>query len=222
MIDHDQMQLALRTRLASFQAATTGSASLGASGTTFTRTVGSFLADGFAAGMEVAGTGFSQAANNAAAAVAAVAAQAMTVDRALTTEAIGAGKVLAAGLPARRAWENIELEPRLGYPYVEEEFLPGPSPLRTLQALNGTVETIPMYRVLVHVPENVGVEAMNRYADQVATLFYHGYAMTLTNGDTLRVRADTGPYRGQVLRRKPGWATVPVTIPLRLYTLNNP
>jgi hypothetical protein len=77
-----------------------------------------------------------------------------------------------------------------------------------------------LYSVQVHVPAKYGVTAANGYADALATLFSPRTAMTLTNGDTLRVRADTGPYRGQLISREPGWATVPFTVPLRLYTAN--
>ena len=38
--------------------------------------------------------------------------------------------------------------------------------------------------------------------------------------DTLRVRADTGPFAGQLQQSQPGFATQPFSVPLRLRTPN--
>ena len=219
MIDHKLIKRALRAQLATLEVATTGSTTLGATGATFTRLAGSFITDGFQPGMEVTGS-MEKAANNAAAAIVSVAALSMKVNRTLVTEAAAAGKTLTVGLPSYRAWENEELDPTLGVPYVEEQYLPGPTFLRTATKDQGTVQAEPMYRVEVHVPEGAGSEAADDYTTGIEQLFLHGTSMALENGDTLRVRADTGPYRGQLLQRKAGWATVPVNIPLRLYTVN--
>ena len=130
MIDHKLIKRALRTQLATLEVATTGSTTLGATGTTFTRLAGSFITDGFQPGMEVTGS-MEKAANNVAAAIVSVAALSMKVNRTLVTEAAAAGKTLTVGLPSYRAWENEELDPTLGVPYVEEQYLPGPTFLRT-------------------------------------------------------------------------------------------
>jgi hypothetical protein len=37
---------------------------------------------------------------------------------------------------------------------------------------------------------------------------------------TARVRTDTGPFRGQILRRRAGFVSVPVTIPLEVWSAN--
>jgi hypothetical protein len=67
--------------------------------------------------------------------------------------------------------------------------------------------------------ENKGVGAPNRYADALLELFTPRTSITF-GSLTARVRTDTGPYRGQMLRRKPGYMTVPVTFPLEVYSQN--
>jgi len=220
MIDHDAMQVALRARLVTLSVVTTGSINLSATGDTYVRPSGSFIDDGFYAGMEITGSGFDEAANEVATVILEVNALTLQVDQTLTTETDGAGKTLTAGLPSQRAWENVKFDPTSGDPYIEEEFIPGPSSQITMGDENVSTikETTPQYRITVKVPFNVGTGALNKYVDSIIALFGHGTPITLSNGDVLRVRADTGPYRGQVLQREPGWASAPVTIPMRLYT----
>lgn len=218
MIDHEGIQLALRARLLTLTVADTGSMSLGATTTAYTRATGSFLTDGFRVGMEVDATGF-VAANNGLAVITQLTATVMTVDKTLTTQAASAGRQLVAGLPSRQAWENLAFPPDTGKPYVEEQYVPGPMGQETVGPL-GQLEVFPLYNVQVHVPENVGIGAAARYADTLIDLFTPRTAMAV-GSDTLRVRTDTGPFRGQLRRFVPGFAVVPVTVPLRLRTPNS-
>lgn len=220
MIDNLQMQQAIRTQLLTMEAATTGSISLEATSDGFVRTTGSFLTDGFEPGMEVAATGFGQAANNANWVVEQVEALTLHVTG-LTAEDAASGRTLTAGLPSDRAWENVGFEPTPGTPYVEENFLSGPSTQLTNGTDEATVQVDPLYVVNIFAPENLGMEAASRYADAVLEAFKPNTSFNLSNGDALRVRTDTGPSRGQLTQRKPGWATVPVTIAFRLFTTNN-
>lgn len=219
MIDYHDLQLSLRARAVTLSVVTTGSATLAATGSTFTRTTGSFLTDGFSVGMEVTGTGFG-ATNNAEHVVTDVAALTLTVSGTLDTETASAGRTLSVGLPSRRAWENIGFDPTPGYPWAEEQFIPGPTRVPTVGD-NGTIVAEPIYALRVHTPENTGIGAPNRYADALWAHFKPGTQVDLTNGDTAEVRRDTGPFRGQILRTLPGWVTVPVSFPLRLYTINS-
>lgn len=216
MIDHGQMITALRTRLLTLSVCTTGSVALAATATGYTRSAGSFLTDGFRVGMEVTATGFSA---NGSDTITAVTATTMTINRARTTESAAAGRTLAVVLPALRGWENIETEPIVGEPHVVEQYVPGPTRLETVGS-DGQVAARPMYAIHVHVPANTGNEAAVEYADALIRLFAPGATMTLTNGDVLRVRTDTGPFRGQLHRGDSGWVVVPVTIPCWLYTQN--
>lgn len=216
MISHQQMQLALRTRASSLSVCTTGSTTLQATSTGYARSSGSFLTDGFRPGMEVVGTGFNLAANNAAKTVTAVTATALTCSG-TSLEGAASGRTLSVGLPSRVAWEGIVFEPSPGDPWGEEQFVPGPSRQVTLSTY-GEMEFTALYVMRVNVPEGVGTEAANAYADALIEHFAPNVTLTLDNGDVVRVRTDTSPFRGQLLARKPGWLVVPVTIPTLVRT----
>ena len=226
-VDDGDMQLTLRNRLVTLAVCATGSMSLAATGATYVRTAGSFLTDGFVPGLEIVGTGFG-ALNNAASVVLAVTALSMTVNRTLETEVAAGSRTLAAGLPLGRAWENSaflddsqEKLPVTGWPWVEEQFIPGPLEHWTVGDEGGTLSVEPQYVVHINVPEDTGIYAANAYRKALRQLFKPATKMTLTNGDTLRVRTDTGPYAGQLIQRKPGWAVSPITFPLWLLTIND-
>jgi hypothetical protein len=214
-VDVNAMQMACRTRALTLVVATTGSASLAATASGFTRAAGSFLSDGFRPGMEVTATGFN-AANNAARVLTNVTATLLSC-AGLTAQAADTGRTVLVGLPSRHAWENVEFEPEVGQPWVEEQFTPGVT-FRPGLTPHGTVEVRPLYSLHVHALQGEGIGAPNGYATGLLALFTPGSAMVLASGDVLRVRADTGVNVGQKLVRKPGYATVPVSIPLRLYT----
>ncbi len=218
MIDTHTLQLALRTKALTLSVASCSGVDLSADGTRYTRASGSFLTDGFSIGMEVLGAGFSEAQNNPRNTVTDLTATILTVDATLTTEAAGSGKTLTVGMPIGRAWENISFEPTTGDPWVAEELLPGPTRQITVGPL-GTLETRLLYRLEVHAVEGKGVGAANRYADSLLTLFAPRTAITFGT-ETARVRTDVGPFRGQLLRRRPGYATVPVTFPLEIRSAN--
>lgn len=221
---------ALRTRALTLSVCTTGSTTLAATTTGYTRASGSFLADGFRRGMELSASGFGTAANNGLAVVTGVTALALAVTaydvsgddvtaRTLATEAAGAGRTLSVGLPALRSWEGEAFDPTPGYPWVEEQLLGGPS-RRIGVVTGGRVESRPEYVFRVHVPDasgTAGAYAADAYTDALAALFAPGQAMSMDDGETLRVRGDTGPSRGQYRILNPGFGTVPFAIPLRTY-----
>lgn len=219
MLDYDQMQLACRARALSLEVCTTGSISMSVSSDGFVRTTGSFLDDGLRAGMEVLGAGFANSANNARFTIESVTATLVSVTGA-SSESASTGRSLTVGLPSARAWENVEFEPTPGTPYVEEQFLYGPTRQVTVSP-TGDLEARPIYVLDVSVPENRGIGATNGYVDGLVRHFRPLTAMVLDNGDVLKVRTDTGPFVGQKTRRKPGWMTAQVSFPCRLYTTNN-
>jgi len=218
-IDHNQMILALRTKLAMLEVCTTGSMSLAATGATFVRTAGSFLTDGFFEGMEVVGTGFGVA-NNAAATVVSVTALVLTVNRTLETEVAAAARTLTVGQPAEVGRENEDFTPTPGSPHFEEQYLPGPT-IQITVGDGGTIHAQPMLVIDVNVPDNLGAGALNAYTTALMRLLAPKVTMTLTNGDFLRVRTDTGPYATQTINLKSGWATRQVSFPLWLLTINS-
>lgn len=219
MISHYEYQLALRQLLLTLDVATTGSTTLEATATGYSRASGSFITDGFAVGMEVVGTGFSDSDNNEAKTITAVTATTLGCDG-CAVEAAGTGRTLSVGLPELRAWENIAFTPETGRPYVTEQYLPGPTLKETLGTF-AELELRPMYVVTIYAVANRGLAAAAKYADALLALFAPGTTVTATNGDTLRVRNDVGPFRGQLLHDSPGWALIPVTIPLRVRSTNS-
>jgi hypothetical protein len=84
----------------------------------------------------------------------------------------------------------------------------------------GELEVTPMYALYVNLPAETGL-TVKRYVNALRTLFAPRTAITLANGDVLRVRSDTGPYAGQLQQGQPGFAVQPLTIPLRLRTANS-
>jgi hypothetical protein len=217
LISHEALQLGLRTKALTLSVATTGSTTLSATSTGYARASGSFVTDGFKPGMELSASGFTTAANNGVHVIVAVSALAIQCED-TATEAAASGRTLSVGLPSRVAWENVAFDPPAGAPWVEEQLVPAPS--RLLSVSRGTVETTALYNLLIYTPEDVGVGAANGYADALIVLFAPLTDITLSTGHVARVRTDTGPYRGQMIRRKPGWVTVPVTFPLFVYTSN--
>lgn len=230
MIDEVAMQLALRARAMTLSVATTGVMSLSATSTGYARTAGDFQADGFAAGMETIAAGF---ANNGPAVITKVTPLAIEARRVIATtvggvtvyalaappvEAAASGRSLVAGLPSHRSWENIAFQPTAGVPWVREEFIPGPVTLLTIGP-NGSLEATPMYALHVHVPDETGLTA-KRYVTALRVLFAPCTTIPVSNGDTLHVRADTGPFAGQLQQAQPGFAVQPFTIPLRVHSIN--
>lgn len=215
MLDHIAYQLAMRTRALTLSVATTGLVTLSATATGYARTTGSFQADGFWPGMEITPAGF---ATNTTRVITNVTPLAITISGAVTAEVAAANRSLTVGLPSKRAWENVTLIPTAGVPYVEEQYLPGPTAQVTIGP-NGEIEALPQYGLLVHLPSNTGL-TVGRYTDALVRLFAPRTAITLASGDVLRVRADVGPSVGQLQQSQPGFAVKPVTFPLRVRTAN--
>ena len=150
---------------------------------------------------------------------------AVTVNRTLTAETWPpSSRTLTVGLPGTRVYENAEPEDAAGAPttqaqgapYFEEQYLPGPASRATL-GTGGEMELLPMYALRVYVPANQGAKAARKYADALLALFAPDTTMSVTP-DTLRVRSNPAPYTGQLLQADPGFAVIPVTVPLLLRT----
>lgn len=215
MINHYLIQKALRVKLLTLSVATTGSVTLAATTTGYTRTTGSFLTDGFTNGMEVTPSGFTQ---TAVGTVIAVSALSMTIDGGRTAQSAGAGRTLAVGLPSLRAWENVALNPTTNQPFIEENYLPGAGEQVTLGPL-GEIEIDPSYVVKVYVPAQGGIGAARSYTDALFTLFAPRTSLSVT-GHTVSVRTRPAPFAGQLLQTESGFAVVPFTVPLRARTAN--
>jgi hypothetical protein len=209
------MQLALRAKLLTLIVTTTGPISLAATTTGYARASGSFVTDGFAAGMEVTPVGF---ATNIPRVITAVSPLSLTVSGTLTAEAAAGSRSLTVGLPSQRAWENVAYQPTAGVPWVREEFLPGPTSQVTMGP-QGELEGTPMYAIYVNAAAETGLTA-KRYVDALRVLFAPRTKILVANVGTLQVRADTGPYAGQLQNSTSGFATQPFTVPLRVRSPN--
>lgn len=217
MIDHVAAIQALRTQALTLAVCTTGSTSLSNTTSAYVRAAGSFLTDRFRAGMEVTPTGFPSSTKQT---ITNVTATVMTVSGTMTAAAAASGRTLAVGLPSNRQWENTDFTPPSApTPYVVEQYLPGPTSKVTIGPF-GQVEGTPMYALAVYAANKVGIDAPYAYADALLDLFAPSTNLSLSDGNTLRVRTDTGPYRGQLIRDDAGRSVIPITIPLRIRTAN--
>jgi hypothetical protein len=231
----EPLQLALRARLVSLAVCTTGVATIAATATGYTRASGSFLTDGFRAGMELTAAGFGTAANNGTARILSASALELVVDaydvtatadengysiaaRTLVVEAGSGDEVLTVGLPACRAWENTRFKPTADIPYCTEQLLGGGSTVQTM-GITATLENTPIYVVTLFLPQGTDIAAIRRYSDAIIALFKAGTAIAV-GSETARVRGDIAPTTGPILQLEEGRAAQAHTIPLRHQTLN--
>lgn len=218
MIRRSDAHLAMRSHALQTVVAETGTMTLTATTTGFTRAdAGSFISDGFAPGMEVTPAGFT---SNTVAMITAVTASAITIKGTRAAEASGAGRSLTVYLPAARAFSNERFEkPKQGN-YLEEDFVPATNALKTLPADGGDVEETGLYVLRIFGYGPVGLLALHGYADGVREQFAPGTAITTTRGDVLRVRTDTSVIASEILPLDTGWSVVTVTVPWWARTVN--
>lgn len=218
MIKHQLALVALRNRAITLSVCTTGSATLAATTTGYTRASGSFITDGFVVGQEITPTGF---AANTVAIVTAVAALTLTVGTARAAETSAAARTIAVGLPALRAWENLAFTPTAGRWWVEEDYLPGPVAQITLGAY-GQVETLPQYVVKLYGVANTSTAALFAMADALLLLFPPRQGIVLSDTNVVIVNTNPAPYRGQLVQSTDGaWAVITITVPCIVRSANS-
>lgn len=209
MLNHLALIEALRTRLLSTVVATTGSTTLTATETGFSRATGSFITDGFTPGMEVVPAGFT---NNSVTIARAVTALLLTTD-ARAAQAEGSGRSLSVGIPVLRSWENTEIGRLAQRWYIREDYIPGPA-VRATGGVFGEFEHYPMYILHLEGLANVGIQALYTVADAILRNFPPTLAFSLSDGDIVYVSSDAAPYRGQAQNSYPGTVETTITIPL--------
>lgn len=221
MIDHDAWRKRMRQHMMTLVVADTGVTDLEVTATGFKRAAGSFITDGFAEGMELVASGFGGALNGYHTITDQVDDLTMAC-YGCSVLASAPGRRLVVGLPERQAWENVDLPEDtlpLVRPFFEEQYVPGPSDVRTM-GVRGMIIAEPMYSPRVHVKKGIGTTAIDRYVGKMIELFAPKTALILANGDILRVRADQNPFPGQLRQEASGHAVVPVTFPFRIETAN--
>lgn len=210
------VHLALRARALATVVATTGSATLAATTSGYTRTVGSFLTDGFALGYEVVPTGF---ATNTVGIVTAVSALTLSMSGTGGADAAAAGRSLVVGVPVTRVLENMVVSPVNGRPYIVEEFAPAGGVLRTGPAANGVREETGLYHLRWYGLANTGMLGIRQAIQALEARFTPG--TTLTAGiDTVRVRGDVAPFVSPIAVRDDGWVVCVLSIPWRVFSKN--
>lgn len=215
MIAHYPLLLAVRARALTVEVCTTGSTTLAATGSTYTRAAGSFLTDGFRVGMEVTPAGFSDTTRRV---ITALTATVMTVNGTPTAQAAASGRTLSVGMPQGFVAENTKYEPVTGTPYVVEQYLPGGLTKRGLGPL-GFLEAQPTYVLQLWGPIETGAGALAALADALLEHFAPSTAITV-GSDTATVRSDVAPSVSPRQFPATGWSVVTVSIPLRLFTAN--
>lgn len=214
--DHLAIKLALRARLLALSVATTGSTTLSATATGYTRAAGSFVTDGFLVGQEVTPAGFTETAPGL---VTSVSALSLGILGGRSAESNVTGS-LSVGLPALRAYEAQDFTPTPGRWYLTEQYLPG-SVARETMGSRGQIEAQPLYIVTLYAVAGYGEAAAYAVADAALALYPPDDTLTLTTGDVVRIRSSPAPYRGQLLPVKPGWGAVTITVPLKIRTANS-
>lgn len=217
MIDHELVHTALRERLLSLVVCTTTATPLGADVNGFTRSSGSFVDDGFAVGMEVIGTGFAESENLRPRVITRVADLSLEVAGATIEEAEADGRTLTVALPRMRAWENSELVPVTGRPFIEERYSPAPPALYGSYR-GGLQKDAGLYVVNWYGQANTGLLGLTRCVDALLAHFPPGLDIVNTSSTIVQVRPDLPPYRSSLSNTAPGRAAITVTIPYRAYT----
>jgi hypothetical protein len=212
--DHLTAHKAFRARLQTLEVCTTGSTTLEATATGYSRAAGSFLTDGFAVGMEVTPTGFTQTDTGV---IEALTATVMTIMGGRTVQASGAGRTLSVGLPANVGWENKAVTPVAKTPYVTEQYVPGTARVATLPVNGGTAYDDGLWIVRWFAKADTGLGALRLPAQEVLTLFKPG---TLVSAGLRILSNPIGPTAGQLLPLEDGWTVVVITIPWRLESTN--
>jgi hypothetical protein len=226
MISELDIQLALRNRFLTLQVVASGALSLQALATGGTagksaikRTVGSWLDDGFAVGMEVTPAGFVKAANLVPLAVVDVTATHLTVNEVLVNEAAAAGRSVTCLMPSQHALENEELEVDPFKPYFIEQYIPGVPEERGVGP-DVPIYLNPIWRVLFYFPENSGI-GVKRYAEKARALYPPGLVLHAAGQDIARVDWNPGPQCGELVPDRPGWSVQPVIVPVWAQTTTN-
>ncbi len=215
MLDQLAAREAFRARLLTLVVATTGSTTLAATSTGFTRAGGSFLSEKFTAGMEVAGDGFSDA-NEAPAIIDTVTALTMTIAGGRTAQASAAGRTLTVGLPAIRQWHGTQTPEsvvRGTRPSVIEQWVPG-----SVED-SGAIIDGGFYSITLNLPGNRGLAAPLRYMQALRDLFYPGLKFVI-NGDRVRIIGSPAPFFSQPTTLENGYESSTLTVPWRVATTN--
>lgn len=215
MLDQLEARESFRARLLTLVVATTGSTTLAATSTGFSRASGSFLTEKFTAGMELQPDGFSNA--NEVPAIIGGPVEALTlVVPGRTAQASAPNRTLTVGLPAIRQWHGTQTPEavlRGTRPSVVEQWVPSPP------EDNGAIIDTGFYAVTLNLPGNYGLAAILRYMQAMRDLFYPGWSF-FVDGDCVRVTGSPAPSFSQPITLENGYESSTLTVPWRVATTN--
>jgi hypothetical protein len=222
VINDRLMQLAFRDQLLDSVAATTGTTSIAATASSYTRSAGSFVTEGFEVGMEVLAAGFATAGNNGYKIVTSVAAGTLGVSSstAMSTEAAGGNESIVCGIPEGRAWDNSLFTPTTGRWYIEEDLVPSTHTVPTFPKASAYAENRGLYVLRVFGLSGKGVYAIRRVASAILAQFTPGTGFTLSDATNVRIPSENGPIARQITPVEGGWSYVLIEIPYLAHSLN--
>lgn len=212
MIDTERAQIALGARLLTLVVCTTGTIPLEATATGYQRSDvgGSFVIDGFRAGMELTPAGFPQTDIGV---ITGITDTTLDIDGGRTIAVSAAGRSLTVGLPGLVEWENTELTRVAGRPYLEEEFSPSTHTVDTFPAQGASAEETGEYYLRLYGLTRYDVGAIRKVADAIRRLFAPGTTIPLSDGSVMRFTPGVGALASQLIPQGNGWTCCLITLP---------
>lgn len=195
--------------------ATTGSMALAAIAHGYTRLTGSFVADGFAKGMEFTPGGFSDTSLKT---IASVVDGLITTRESVTPQTSAGSRSLTAALPAARLFDDESADDvdTTAF-YISGRYLGGPVTGIAGSSPSMLADAHVLYQVIVRGTVSSGRRGPSIIADAIKNHFGPFLSLDIEDGSKVKTLRDTLPFRGSFGRADDGRPQYVVTIPLRLY-----
>jgi hypothetical protein len=219
MLDHIAAQEALRTLAETLVVARTGTMSLGASTSGYTRASGSFVTDGFAAGMEITPVGFP---TNAPVIVKSVAPLLLSTVTPLAAVSAAGSRSIIDTIPADREWENTQNPGTTTVatrPKISDQWVPATSSSTGAPSRISTVTDTGLYVLTWFGLGNKGKLALRSEIQALKELYPPGLKIPVGDAD-LRITGNPGPLAGQLIPLDNGYTAVTLRIPWRAVSAN--
>jgi len=209
MINHLLVNAALKARGLGLSVVTTGPVKLGSTVEGYTRTAGSFVDDGFTVGMEVTPSFGDQTPSY----ITKLTDTLMTMHGGRATMSPGNGRSLRVLLPPLIAFDNESITPIQGRWYVEGEYSPSTSQLRTVTASRGFGDATGEYFWRLYGIADTGLDAFAAMTTALLKLYPPGAVLPVDATTAVHIGNLPAPWASSVQPDDPGFAVVTVTIP---------
>jgi len=214
-----RVDMAFRTALAGLSVVSSGGVALGVSSVGFTRASGSFVADGWAVGMQFAAVGFPASVSTAGVVHRVEPTLLHIVGGSRSAAVAASGRTVSAVVPRPILQANEAWSPDAGAPYSEATIVGQPAVLLGAPADGSTREDRGLLVLGVYGPLDVGSKALQDTASAVLDRFPPG-ASLVAGADTVRVRTDTSGFHSEVQQVDGAHARITVTVPWHSYRTN--